>query len=278
MASKYSVIRYVPDPVTDERINIGVVAFNEQQTKVGFLHRWDRVQGFASEDITFLKEFAKEMQTAAEARGFLPGFEPGLPLTPDTISRISKRWMNSIQITEPRASIATLEDTFRDAVQRFLVTKAHEQRAYRERSSAASIAKASIRDALRERIGRENAESYLKAPFAVPGRYKPHVFDGVVMNGRAYGAMQGLSFELPEARELELTSDALAWAVEDVHKEDEDILIGIFVLPPKPDSRERIRSLYDQSVKAYRDLGAEIVTDQTMNDWARRVAERVPLE
>ncbi|MBD2294685.1 DUF3037 domain-containing protein [Anabaena sphaerica FACHB-251] len=29
MASKYSVIQYVPDPIADQRINIGVIAFDK---------------------------------------------------------------------------------------------------------------------------------------------------------------------------------------------------------------------------------------------------------
>ncbi|MGL4618228.1 MAG: DUF3037 domain-containing protein [Chroococcidiopsis sp.] len=29
MASRYSIVQYVPNPITDERINIGVVAFDD---------------------------------------------------------------------------------------------------------------------------------------------------------------------------------------------------------------------------------------------------------
>jgi Protein of unknown function (DUF3037) len=36
MASKYSVIQYVPDPIADERINIGVIAFDNQNIRTLF--------------------------------------------------------------------------------------------------------------------------------------------------------------------------------------------------------------------------------------------------
>lgn len=29
MVSRYSVIQYVPDPIADERMNVGVVVFND---------------------------------------------------------------------------------------------------------------------------------------------------------------------------------------------------------------------------------------------------------
>ena len=59
MASRYSVIQYVPNPIADERINIGVLAFNEQVVKVHFLSRWDRVRDFGQvKDIDFLQNFA----------------------------------------------------------------------------------------------------------------------------------------------------------------------------------------------------------------------------
>jgi len=37
MASYYSIIQYVPNPIANERINIGVLIFDEKEIKVNFL-------------------------------------------------------------------------------------------------------------------------------------------------------------------------------------------------------------------------------------------------
>jgi Protein of unknown function (DUF3037) len=52
MVSRYSVIRYVPNPSADERINIGVLVSDEQEVRVRFLQNWERVRCFGmSENI-----------------------------------------------------------------------------------------------------------------------------------------------------------------------------------------------------------------------------------
>ena len=42
-----SIIQYVPDAVTNERINIGVLVLHEGRVKSLFLHNWNRVKQFA---------------------------------------------------------------------------------------------------------------------------------------------------------------------------------------------------------------------------------------
>jgi hypothetical protein len=56
MTSRYSVIQCISNPIADERINIGVFAFDDETVRVHFLSRWDRVRCFGiSEDISFLR-------------------------------------------------------------------------------------------------------------------------------------------------------------------------------------------------------------------------------
>ncbi len=67
MASRYSIIQYVPNPIADERINIGIVAFNDQLVKTRFVKSWKRVRCFATDesDIDYLQEFTANMQKLA---------------------------------------------------------------------------------------------------------------------------------------------------------------------------------------------------------------------
>jgi len=51
MVSRYSIVQYVPNPIADQRINIGVLAFDDNRVCVRFLSNWERVKRFGMEDI-----------------------------------------------------------------------------------------------------------------------------------------------------------------------------------------------------------------------------------
>ena len=75
MPSRYSIIQYVPNPIADERINIGVLAFDENLVKVSFLKNWQCVKDFGGEKIDFLQDFAERMQVQANHGLLFPGDE-----------------------------------------------------------------------------------------------------------------------------------------------------------------------------------------------------------
>src|ERR1051326_27145 len=111
MASKYCVVRYVPNPLTDERINVGVIAFDERKVLTRFLDRWNRVRHFADQDIEFLRHFAAEPKTATADRR-----QRGFGSTPTALpgalgETMASRWIISGQVGEPRASLASVEQT-----------------------------------------------------------------------------------------------------------------------------------------------------------------------
>src|SRR4051812_35427524 len=121
MATRYSVIQYVPDPVADERVNIGVVAFSDDDVRVRFLANWDRVRHFGLTDVRFLKDFARRLGGAVSAEPFLP-LSIGQRTTIDAkrIAEIAGEWVNGIQFTEPRASLSSVEELIAEVAQRFL--------------------------------------------------------------------------------------------------------------------------------------------------------------
>ena len=50
------IVQYVPDAVTNERINIGVIVLDENRASAAFLSNWGRVKQFAGRDIQFLQD------------------------------------------------------------------------------------------------------------------------------------------------------------------------------------------------------------------------------
>jgi len=63
-----------------------------------------------------------------------------------------------------------------------------------------------------------------------------------------------------------------------VHAYDATFPIGIVTLPPKPQSGRKARDLFNQSLKMYRELGADVLNEGNVDGWARRAVERVPVE
>jgi hypothetical protein len=121
MASYYSIIQYVPNPIANERINIGVLIFDEKEIKVKFLKNWNRVKNFCMGDITFLRDFESQMQKAV-SQGLL---FPGDPLLDqprqERLQRVSENWMNSIQFTEPNFSLKSVDKLLEDSIKKYLI-------------------------------------------------------------------------------------------------------------------------------------------------------------
>ena len=104
MPSYYCVVRYVPDPIKEEQINIGVIVFGYGCVRTRFTTNWQRVYNFGDNDIGFLKDFVSQAARLTERR----------------IREIADRWINTIQLTQPRASELTLEALLKDVAQRYL--------------------------------------------------------------------------------------------------------------------------------------------------------------
>ena len=76
MPAYYSVVQYFPEVIRDERINIGVMTFDQNSETVycKFLDNWDRVAHFVNNEhqLRFVKEWAesamKDPWTASEIR------------------------------------------------------------------------------------------------------------------------------------------------------------------------------------------------------------------
>src|SRR4051794_19732972 len=115
MPAFYSVVRYVPDVVANERLNIGVLVFGDGRVRSQFLENWSRVRSFGAENIGFLKAFACDVAKMSE----------------EDVRRISETWMHSIQLTQPAGSLFSPNDLLVDAAGRFLRQSESVGREYR---------------------------------------------------------------------------------------------------------------------------------------------------
>ena len=104
MVSYYTVVQYYPDPITDERINIGVMVFGDGQLRSHFLQDWRRVEQFGGEDISFLYDFARRAEAWDET----------------TLKDCMTRWTRSIQFREPLPSLREPEKLLDEKARLFL--------------------------------------------------------------------------------------------------------------------------------------------------------------
>lgn len=272
MASRYSVIQYVPNPIANERINIGVIVFNEEIVKVHFLRSWERIKSFGKEDIKFLRDFAMGMVEASKDGLLFPHYDPNNELSRvDRVRKVSREWTNSIQLTEPRGSLANVDSVFEDTINTYLVDEIPAQRTVRDRQEAKRIVAKSVKDVLKERLGNRASEFFKKdAAAIVNGVRGSHNFDVLVANGRPYLAAHGVSFEIRTHKE---TLDALSWWIEDVKRLDGNFPLAVVTLPPKSefDDYTQLFEAYENTRETYTNLGATVLKEEEVPAWTNQI-------
>jgi hypothetical protein len=99
MITRYSVVQYVPNPLADERINIGVIAWDERDMSAKFLSNWKRVQSFGHEDLGYVCEFVAKASTALDRNvpSDLFGGTPTLDVS--KLEKMIGTWHHSIILT-----------------------------------------------------------------------------------------------------------------------------------------------------------------------------------
>jgi hypothetical protein len=117
----YTVIRYVPNSLAEEFVNIAVVVFAEDAALCQVKDLEDALTFGSYADQACLEEFCSRLKSGCETNDLslieAPNFNDRL----QAIRHTSKSWMNSIQLRTPYASIASIEDTLKDIARIFLL-------------------------------------------------------------------------------------------------------------------------------------------------------------
>jgi Protein of unknown function (DUF3037) len=262
MATHYSVIQFVPDPVIDERINIGVVVYDANRCLVKFVEDWNRVEAFGDRDIGFLREFAKDLSAAASGGS-------KVPLSSESIEQMSHRWINSIQLTGPRGATVGLQELYEDVSARFLrPLKAKRPRA-RDRRAAIKVARSALEKALKRRRIVEPAK-HLQKNLTIEGRVEPHTFEIGIQNGILRGAADGLSFEGSDVDGMRKDLDSIAWSAGDVQALNKKLDLSVVVL-----TKDRNASIYQRATNIFDRLSVRMVPEDDVTDWAEMVVNTV---
>lgn len=271
MVTKYSVVRYLPNPLSGEMINVGVIAWGEGKIAARFAKDWRRAKAFGREDISFLRDFVEQVEASAQMQQQQLLTFGSVPVDAKQLEQIVKDWGNSIQFSELRTSLRPPEEVIREVSSIYLPELPHHSQPGRTRRAAAILALRRISQVLIDVRG-PRASDLIKKEHAIQGKVDEHLFDVVVANGHPFLAAQGLSFEKSFIRTVQKDVDATAWAVDDVRKAHKNLPMAILALTPggpcPPVERAR---------KIFRALGADMISERQMDGWVKKRIKVLPV-
>lgn len=264
MSSQYTIVQYVPNTIADERINIGLIAWQGSYIRCRFLRDWRRIRSFGNEDPGFLRDFARECSEALSSQRMLPGM--GVEFGPGELEKMIANWKHGIVFTQPRGSLKPVDALLNDIGPLFIRERAIVARG-RNRRSAANIVIKSLTEAVRERAPQE-VDHFVKVNEPLGGALAKHRFDVVLANGRPRAAVHALSFQRKEIGYLQIEVDAVAWSITDVREKHRKIPMAVFLLPPVERAAEHA---YRNATRLFRGLNATVADNENKIDaWAKQ--------
>lgn len=269
MPSNYTIVQYRPDPASDERLNIGVIAWDADGAHAAFVETWERVRSFGGCDVGFLREFAQSMQSRLADELELPDDE----LTDELVEQLIGNLGHSVQLTPARRADEEAPKLVSSLAAHFLYSPPHRAKAAPGRRNATTHAYRAIRAAVHARSPKA-ARQLVHLHRGVEGKLGEHRFDVVLANGKPLAAVNALSFEVKSIGNLQRDVDATAWALDDVRHLNEKMPLAVFILPPTTNEAERV---FHSASKIFKGLGARILDDEPATArWAKRQLRRLP--
>lgn len=268
MPSFFSVIRYVPDPITDERLNIGVVVYGEGTVLSKFIGEWAKVRIFGGEDVRFLREFADDVE-----RKQLSLFKQNSRWNEDTLQQISKHWKNSIQLSEPKASLRSPHELLEDISSRYIREQVHRRRDGKDKREVVRLGLEALTQSFLQRHHQPLSSSLIKRRHPIEGARDNHSLDLVIGNGHPFFAAEALSFQGQDPVEMRKEVDAALWVIEDIKKADKNFPLAVLALPPvgRLALYSKARRIFKNELKVDFVAGAQVV------GWGRKMARVIPV-
>lgn len=275
MASRYLVVRYVPDAIKGEQINIGVVAYDASKVRARFLSNWERVRRFGGADVSFLKEFAKQFAKGTSPALLLPDLSADRHVDSARLEKMVGSWRNCIQLSEPRGSLLSCEALLDDMAPRLLAHKVSAEHRPRRRHEAGLLVRNRVRTTVKGAVGGEAAEQLVDHGYLPGSHQAEHKLDAVVRNGVPYFAAHGISFEASEPGKLQTTANSIAWTIADVLSGPSAVPLGILALPPL-EEEGAVSELYDTTKALYQELGATVLSEADFDTWVEQHVFALP--
>lgn len=270
MSARYTIVQYVPDPIAEERINVGVITWDQERIRCRFLNNWSRVRSFGGEGVDFLRDFAKDIAETTSRQMRLAGVGAGEHIDVPRLEKMVREWGRSIQFSAARGSLKDADSLLDDIAPLFLRERILIRAQPRTRVAAARVAATILLDAVRKRAP-EEAEQLVKKNATIDGVIEPHRFDVVLGNGRPLAAVHAISFEINEGEHLEKEVLMAKWTLADVRSKYPKLPLAVFALPPATPS---VREIYKDTTQRLTALDTRVISSPTnMARWATERAQ-----
>jgi hypothetical protein len=269
----YSVIQLVPSPTRDERLNVGVLVAGDDPPyfKARFLGKREEQRlkriSFA-EDIDFIDALKGEMERS-EIAIKAPRLAEEPAWTVEAVRRAAGEWGGTLRISEPRSATHEQPDALLDAL--FTDFVADPRPPAPERARDRRWVRKKVREGLRQSLQTARPELEFEEVVArdekVRGEFEEHQFDYRLGNGQLVQLVQALSVETRDRRAARTEVDAIAWAVDDVRRSENDVPISVVSIGDG--------AVLSTAERVYKGLGAELVREGEINPWIEQVSARL---
>lgn len=271
MSSFYFVVQYVPNPQSGERVNVGVLVVSGQRFACRFVQNWTRTQRFGREDIHFLRDFAEHLADLERKGESLPWSAESGGLA---LAEWAAAWNNSIQVTEPRASLEDLHQLLSRMFELLVQDAKRKPPSFRDHRHAVQITTEAVTEAVEHIMGVVGSRDLVRRNPEIEGKATRHNFDVAVWNGRPLLAAQAMSFEGGEIKKLRSDIDAAAFGVIDVRAQYGQLDFAAVLLPPTNRSSAGFRDAFDRAQQVFSSVGAAVVHAPDAKAWASTAVSR----
>jgi hypothetical protein len=251
---EFQLIRYVPDPVRNEFVNIGVLlrAVEGEPSVLRFTRDWGRVRCLDPDADTQMLE-ALEIEVGHRLRA-----QPGNHVRP-IIALLEDSLSNGLQITETKAYLAESFPAGLEELLRLYVDSPRRERSQRRGGRSALLA------TMRTRFEEAGVWTLMRkqiavAPYTKPGDplridcgYKPN---GVV---RMFHAVS-LESDADDAKLLAFSALSLIDGVRKIDKAELGLTAIVEPIRPPAETREPTEELSEERIAQYR-FGVEIMEE-----------------
>jgi hypothetical protein len=267
MTAHYTIVQYVPDPTADERMNIGVIVWDDARVYSNFVNDFSRARAFSRKNVKFLKEFADYVgnltqETSRDYREF----------SPSRIETLTQTWTDSIQFTQPRGSTKSASQLIAELPLKFLRMQEDVQAATtpsHNRAFAVRVAYTCVLDAAKARAP-DKAKHIVRKHLPLRGKFNEHSFDIGLVNGSPFAAVNALSFGIVSRLTLQKEIDATAWIFDDVRKRTEDLPLAVYIARAEGDD-----ALFELTAKTFRGLKSQVISqERKMMTWAESQVQK----
>jgi hypothetical protein len=255
MASYYSILQYVGDPVKDERINVGVFAFDQSRCKLVHTDDWSHLRCmFGSQSVRVVKDALRELRhwNGQEVRTF------------------AANPYGNFNVTEPSASMLSPEELLLYISRRVLTTKSAKASGYTVKSELLSDVRRQFRSKLIDRFGPGGIALLRDRKRLIFSTKVPINPDIAVGNGEVQSVVQALSFEERDEGKVQRDASATGFIIRSIREANgpiSDAHIGIVCLPPKNGTTEMNR-YYELAIADFTKRNAALLDEKQFGDWA----------